>query len=156
LIIGNGDAQGLHDAYRRARASGAAGVLLGRAAQGNPWLFAGSRRIKNGAASCAESAAMTPALPERFRVILEHCAHFEKHAGLRNFVAMRKHLTWYCRNFRGASELRSRMTRMSSPREVAECLESFLRLAEGDTLPRAAAIQPAIAHAPLFEPWGTR
>jgi hypothetical protein len=43
-------------------------------------------------------------------------------------MAMRKHLTWYCRDFRGAADMRARMTRASSAVEVRRCLADFLSL----------------------------
>jgi tRNA-dihydrouridine synthase len=147
MIIGNGDARNLEDAYNRVSFSGAAGVLLGRAAQGNPWIFMSKDHIKNGLRPTPENPdASAPALAERFQVMIEHCEHFEKHAGARNFVAMRKHLTWYCRNFRGAAELRSRMTRVTSAREVAECLTTFFLVAAGDTGSRVGIHGPTPAY----------
>jgi nifR3 family TIM-barrel protein len=133
LILGNGDAQDLADACRRVRASGVDGVLLGRAAQGNPWLFAGKDRSKTAACNDTgtEIAGAQVSLAERFKVVAEHCEHYEKLMGNRNFVAMRKHLTWYCKNFRGAAELRSQMTRVNSASEVAECLARFLLPGDG-------------------------
>ena len=46
LILGNGDLRGMDDVCRRARETGVGGVLVGRAAQGDPW--------KIGRASCRE------------------------------------------------------------------------------------------------------
>jgi tRNA-dihydrouridine synthase len=132
------------------------GVLLGRAAQGNPWVFAGKGASKSGCtASPLLREPLAPALPERFRVIIEHCEHFEKWLGTRNFVAMRKHLTWYCREFRGAAELRSRMTRMTSAREVAACLAEFLRLGGADILPGLPIAWPVISEPAHLGPWGS-
>ena len=128
LILGNGDAQDLADAFKRVRETHVDGVLLGRAAQGNPWLFAGKDHIKTTGANNPLTAwsAAPVSLEERFHVIAEHCEHYEKLMANRNFVAMRKHLTWYCKHFRGAAEMRSQMIRVNSAREVADCLERFL------------------------------
>jgi nifR3 family TIM-barrel protein len=128
LILGNGDVQDLNDACNRARETGVDGVLLGRAAQGNPWVFAKKSGAKSPGRIDAGMGAgpATVDLAERFRVIAEHCEHYEKLMDNRNFVAMRKHLTWYCRNFRGAADLRSQMTRVNSARDVTDCLERFL------------------------------
>jgi tRNA-dihydrouridine synthase len=133
LIIGNGDVQDLADAWRRARATRVHGVLLGRAAQGNPWVFAGKERIKTTRVDVqpTDLAALPPALAERFRVIVEHCERYEKHMVNCNFAAMRKHLSWYCKNFRGAAELRSQMMRVNSASEVVAYLDQFLSQREG-------------------------
>ena len=127
LILGNGDVQDLADACKRVRETRVDGVLLGRAAQGNPWVFANKHRIKTARADNDPfDLGLAPvSLAERFRVIVEHCQYYEKLSGNRNFVAMRKHLTWYCKNFRGAAELRSLMIRVNSAGEVAEGLARF-------------------------------
>ena len=52
-------------------------------------------------------------MAERFKVIVEHSRHFETYVQERNFVGMRKHLIWYCRDFRGAAELRTKMVRVN-------------------------------------------
>jgi nifR3 family TIM-barrel protein len=127
LILGNGDVQDLDEAHKRVRETGVDGVLLGRAAQGNPWVFANKDTLQKAGAR-GDGAGLGPApvsLAQRFEVIAEHCEHYENLAANRNFVAMRKHLTWYCRNFRGAAELRAQMIRVNSAREVAECLGRF-------------------------------
>jgi nifR3 family TIM-barrel protein len=139
LILGNGDAQDLADAYRRICASRVHGVLLGRAAQGNPWVFTGKDRIKLAGSVRATNLANPPlALRERFHVIAEHCERYEKHMAGGNFAAMRKHLSWYCRNFRGAAELRSQMMRVNSASEVGQHLDNFLPRTEGRQRPLLA------------------
>src|SRR3990172_7023077 len=46
LLLGNGDLQDMPDVYRRVRESQVDGVLIGQAARGNPWLFAGKEHVK--------------------------------------------------------------------------------------------------------------
>ena len=128
LILGNGDLQGMADVFRRVRECAVDGVLLGRAAQGNPWIF----RAKNDLKKALRFEAPVPDTParlsleERFRVIIEHARHYESYVQIRNFVGMRKHLIWYCRDFRGAAELRSKMVRVNSSADVERCLEDYL------------------------------
>ncbi len=143
LIMGNGDAQDLRDACQRVRESGVDGVLIGRAAQGNPWVFANKSAIKSagGAEARLDLDSTRVDLIERFRVIAEHCAHYEKLTANHNFVAMRKHLTWYCKNFRGAAELRSQMIRVNSAGDVRDCLERFLAATDRSVV--APALQGA-------------
>jgi tRNA-dihydrouridine synthase len=116
------------DAFRRVRETAVDGVLIGRGAQGNPWLFKHKATVKRAIALGRE-----PYIPEtsislnrRFAVIAEHSEHFEQLCGRSRFMAMRKHLTWYCRDFRGAAEMRGRMTRTSNSEEVRQCLADFL------------------------------
>jgi tRNA-dihydrouridine synthase len=130
LILGNGDVRDLQDVYRRVKQTGVDGVLIGRSAQGAPWIFRGKNAVKEALQrelqTCLGSTPIS--LEERFGVILEHCVHFERLCGRSRFMAMRKHLTWYCRNFRGAAEMRARMTRADNSVDVRQCLADFLEL----------------------------
>jgi nifR3 family TIM-barrel protein len=127
LILGNGDLQDMAQVHRRVRETQVDGVLLGRSAQGNPWIFRAKHQVKRALAENSELfiASMPISLEERFRVILEHSGHFERHASGENFVGIRKHLTWYCRGFRGAAEMRSQMVRVKTAGEVHQCLKNF-------------------------------
>lgn len=130
LILGNGDLQSMSDVCRRARETDVDGVLLGRAAQGNPWIFRAKDQIKRALRSRAAPGLdqAPPRLEERFRVIIEHSMHFEEYWGIPGFVGMRKHLAWYCRGSRGAAELRSRMVRVNDVSEVVQCLRDYATL----------------------------
>jgi len=153
LILGNGDLKDLADVYRRVRQCGVDGVLLGRAAEGNPWIFKTKDQLKQ-ALRFDAAAPSTPApisLEERFRVVVEHSRHFEAHVQIHNFVGMRKHLIWYCRDFRGAAELRSKMVRVNNSAEVAQCLNEYLiwRDSQAVTSPLAAYDSPLAPQFPI-------
>jgi tRNA-dihydrouridine synthase len=127
LILGNGDLQDMTQVQRRVRETQVDGVLLGRAAQGNPWIFRAKHQVKRALAENRDVsiATMPVSLDERFRVISEHSSHHEQQASSENFVGIRKHLTWYCRGFRGAAEMRSQMVRVRTAGEVEQCLHNF-------------------------------
>jgi tRNA-dihydrouridine synthase len=95
--------------------------LIGRAAQGEPWIFRAKEQVKQALRSqCGEMIDDVPvSLAERFRVMLEHSAHFAGHTQIHSFVGMRKHLAWYCKGSRGAAELRAQMVRVKDIDEVA-------------------------------------
>jgi len=127
LIIGNGDVKDMAEVYRRVRETHVDGVLIGRAAQGEPWIFRAKEQVKQSLrAQCEEMIHDVPvSLAERFRVMLEHSAHFAGHTQIHSFVGMRKHLAWYCNGFRGAAELRAQMVRVKDLDEVAERLRAY-------------------------------
>jgi tRNA-dihydrouridine synthase len=135
LILGNGDVHDLRDAYRRARETRVDGVLIGRGAQGNPWLFRDKESVKQALrTNSALAIESTPvSLAERFQVIVEHSEHFENFCGPSRFMAMRKHLTWYCCNFRGAAEMRARMACANSAEEVRRCLMKYAALIDDES-----------------------
>jgi tRNA-dihydrouridine synthase B len=109
LLLGNGDVASYSDAEEKCKLSQCDGVLVGRAAQGNPWFF--SQAI--------------PTKDERLRVALEHCRHFWQHFPPSAFVRMRKHLADYCRDFAGAAELRRTLMRVHTLSEVETILASI-------------------------------
>ena len=127
LILGNGDLRDMADVYRRVRETHVDGVLIGRAAQGEPWIFRAKEQVKQ--ALRAQDILLIRAAPvslaERFRVMLEHSAHFAGHTQIHSFVGMRKHLAWYCKGTRGAAELRAQMVRVKNIDEVAALLRAY-------------------------------
>ncbi len=127
LILGNGDVKHMEAVFRRVRETGVDGVLLGRAAQGNPWIFRAKDQAKQALRSAAGLTIDSPSigLEERFRVLLEHSRHFEKHNVIRSFVGMRKHLAWYCCDSPGAAQLRAQMVRVNHFDEVVQCLRTY-------------------------------
>lgn len=130
LILGNGDLQNMQDVYRRVCETNADGALLGRSAQGNPWIFRTKEQAKQALRSNGALCIHHPpiSLEERFRVIIEHSNHFEEHWGIPSFVGMRKHLAWYCKASHRAAELRSQMVRVNNVNEVLECLRNYATL----------------------------
>ncbi len=98
LVFGNGDVLDIEDARKKAKETGADGVMLGRAIFGNPWLFDPSRRLAD--------------IPkeEKLAVLAEHAALFEELLGdIKNFAIMKKHFKAYVSGWDGAKELRARL-----------------------------------------------
>ena len=140
LIIGNGDIQNLTEVYRRVCDSRVDGVLLGRAVQGNPWIFRNKNQVKEALRSTTRFETFIEPEPidvkERFRIILEHSRYLENLADSHNFVGIRKHLTRYCRGFRGAAELRSQMLQVKNAADVLACVQSFMGNPTAEVLER--------------------
>jgi nifR3 family TIM-barrel protein len=113
-IIGNGDALSLADAHAKAAASGADGVMLGRAIFGNPWLFHPDK-----------NADMVP-LAEKLRVMLEHTYLFCELLPHKNFALMKKHYKAYVHGFAGAQEFRSELMNQETPEAIEELVKKFL------------------------------
>jgi tRNA-dihydrouridine synthase len=120
LILGNGDALSLEDAKKKAAESKADGVMLGRAIFGNPWLFHPEKDLSN------------VSLEERFGAMLEHTRLFEELLPFKNFAIMKKHYKAYINGFDGAKELRNELMELSSSKEMAQRLDSFLAVNSAD------------------------
>jgi len=110
LIFGNGDAEHIADARERVAATGADGVMLGRAIFGNPWLF----------------SEHVPSLEEKLRVLVEHTALFEELLPHKNFAIMKKHNKAYVKDFDGAAELRHHLMEAPNARAVGDIVSEFL------------------------------
>ncbi len=90
-VIGNGDVDSPEAAKALLDATGCDGVMIGRAAQGNPWIFRETVRfLENG------SLLPPPDRAEKREVVLRHAALLRDVKGEYTAVReMRKHLAWY-------------------------------------------------------------
>lgn len=104
LICGNGDVAGIKDARKKAKESGADGVMLGRAIFGNPWLFDENKKEIN--------------IEEKLKVMIEHTKLFEKITPHKNFSIMKKHYKAYVKGWNGAKELRIKLMEAKNADEV--------------------------------------
>lgn len=99
-VVGNGDIKSGNDAVAMVQQTGCDAVMIARASQGNPWIFA---QVK-----AALSNEMPPAFPtvsERLTMAKRHAALLESQYGSR-IVRMRKHAMWYVSGLPGASKAR--------------------------------------------------
>lgn len=126
LLLGNGDVRSLQDVVLRVRQHGVHGVLVGRGALGEPWLF---RRKEEARAAARDSARAvgceSPGLEERFLVMLDHARQYEALLDRQCFPRMRKHLGWYCKGFPGAAAMRAAMVRASGSEDVARLVAEY-------------------------------
>lgn len=109
-IMGNGDVRDLADAREKAAASGADGIMLGRAVFGNPWIFAD--RID------------APTQEERIAALIEHIHLFqEKLSGLVSEAVMKRHFKAYINGWHGAAELRAQLMETKTLDEAIRILQ---------------------------------
>jgi len=102
-VIANGDVQTPEDAKRVLEATGADGVMVGRAAQGRPWLF---REIAHYLATGEHLAP--PAAREIGMVLVEHLdGLYDLYGGEHGARVARKHIGWTVRALPGGEALRS-------------------------------------------------
>lgn len=99
-VVGNGDIRSGEDALRMAEQTGCDAIMIARAAQGNPWIFA---QIK--AALDGKPQPEPPTLEQRLNMARRHATLLEQREG-RNIVRMRKHAMWYVAGLPGAAKAR--------------------------------------------------
>lgn len=120
-VIANGDIRGGDDARKVLDYTGAAGVMIGRAAQGNPWIF---REIK--AQLSGQRIPDRPSLDEIRQVLLTHLKGcHELYGDYRGVRIARKHIAWYCKGIRNATSFRQFINQVEQPEEQLQCVESF-------------------------------
>ena len=128
LAIGNGDIKNLTDAHQRIYDSGVNGVLIGRGALGNPWIFQEIEQVRQALSTGSRLQWKTsePSLDEKFQAMINHAECFEAIHGTERFVRMRKHLGWYCSSFPHAAAMRSQMVRTNGTQDVKNIIDTYL------------------------------
>ena len=117
-VIVSGDIRRPADLARALDITGADAVMIGRGAQGNPWIFPQLIHwLRTG------EELPPPTLAERAQVILRHLdllvGYKGEYIGIRE---MRKHAAWYTRGLKGSAELRERFNRAASREEFVNIL----------------------------------
>jgi len=123
-VIGNGDARTGEDALRMFAETGCDAVMIGRASQGNPWIFAElDHELRTG------EALPAPSLSERIATCIEHGELLIADKGHRVGVReMRKHICWYLKGFHSAAHFREEVMRLTEWAAVI----ALLRRVEAD------------------------
>ncbi len=138
-VIGNGDVRSAADAKRMLDETGCDGVMIGRAVQGNPWLFREARALL-----AAGEVLPPPSLAERETVMLRHLddvvALLGENVGVRE---MRKHLCWYTKGLPGGGEFREQVNHLAALQEVVSAVKGYTTgLRDGQTVGSPAAVNP--------------
>ena len=116
-VIGNGDVRTCQDLKNIFERTGCDAVMIGREAQGNPWIF---HRFKEFLFTGVDPGE--PSIDERKQVILEHLDMLLKWKG--DYIGpreMRKHATWYTHGLYGRASLRQKFN-------SAVCREDFVKI----------------------------
>ena len=121
-VFANGDIDSAEKARRVLHATGADGLLIGRAAQGRPWIF---REIDHFLRTGEVLPA--PGLIEVERILLEHLAALHAFYGdVMGVRIARKHVGWYLATLPGAREFRAHFNRLDDTQaQVATVREYF-------------------------------
>ena len=131
-VIANGDIDSPEKAREVLRRTGADAVMIGRAAQGRPWIF---REIQHYLTSGNHLPA--PEIAEIRDVLVQHLHDLYTLYGEQGGVRVaRKHIGWYVRGLVGATAFRQTMNRLESARQQLAAVEFYLcgLAARGDRL----------------------
>ena len=120
-VIGNGDVDGPEKAKAMLEETGCDGLMIGRGAQGNPWIFSRILHfMKTGETLPAPSKEQVCEMILRHaRMLLDYKGEY---TGIRE---MRKHVAWYTAGFPHSAKLRSRVNEVQSMEELERILEEL-------------------------------
>lgn len=121
-VIGNGDVTSAKKAREMFAETGCDGIMIGRAAQGNPWIF---RELVE-----YEKTGIVPKRPDIHEVkemMLRHAKMQMEHKGdYLGIREMRKHVAWYTTGLPNSAKLRDAINHVESYEELEELLEKKL------------------------------
>lgn len=118
-VIGNGDIRSPLDAARMLTETGCDGIMIGRAAQGNPWIF---RQVLTFLTK--GELISPPDLEERLTILLRHLDMLIACKG--DYIAMRemrRHAAWYTKGLPHAAEIRLKLNQAESREDFVHILE---------------------------------
>lgn len=121
-VIGNGDITDGPSAKAMLEETGCDGIMIGRAAQGNPWIFRNILRyLETG------ELLPPPSLEERVEIASRHLELLVTFKGdRRGILEGRKHMSWYFKGIPGGATLREKFNKASTFQEMQTLLQEIL------------------------------
>ena len=121
-VIGNGDVQTPQDAKRMLEETGCDGVMIGRAALGNPWMmYQTVKYLENGI------LLPEPSVREKIDVCV---LHLDRLIALKDeFIAvreMRKHAAWYLKGIKGSGKIRNEVNECNTREQLVGLLYNMV------------------------------
>lgn len=122
-VIGNGDIVRPEDAANMLSETGCDAVMIGRGAQGNPWIFGRTVHF-------LETGELFPgpSVEEKINMIVRHMKMLVglkgEHTGI---CEMRKHVAWYIKGLRNSTYVKEQVFKSTSGEEIIELLSEFFR-----------------------------
>ena len=116
-VVGNGDIYCATDAINMIKQTGCDGVMIARGARGNPWIFSELCAMLEG------REYTYPTLPDRIDTIIRQLDMMVDEKGERVAAAeAKKHVAWYIKGIRDAANLRDRVMKSESTKELENIL----------------------------------
>lgn len=122
-VVGNGDVKCGADAVALVERTGCDAVMIARAAEGNPWVFAQCKATLAG-----EPEPAKPSVEERIAMARRHARLLAEREG-RNIVRMRKHAMWYMTGLPGAAAARAKLNACVSVEDFDRVFDELLEIA---------------------------
>lgn len=119
-VIGNGDVTGPESAKRMLEETGVDGIMIGRAARGNPWIFGQIKEyLETG------TLPQKPELSEVRGMMLRHARmQLECKGEYTGIREMRKHVAWYTAGYPNSAKLRAKINEVETYQELEALLNT--------------------------------
>ena len=121
-VIANGDIKNPQDAINCLKKTNADGVMIGRGILGSPWKLGeidyAIREVKD---------FKEPSVEQKLYLIIEHLEELIKEKGEHGLLIARKHISWTCKDFKGASNLRKNLVRAVDVNEVKNLINKMIK-----------------------------
>ena len=121
-VIGNGDIVDEQTAYDMFEYTGVDGIMVGRGAFGNPWIFKKIIHFLNTGEKLLE-----PTNEEKLQIIKEHIDLAIKEKGEIAIKELRKHIAWYTKNLKNSSEFRNSINNVETQKDLVHMLEECFK-----------------------------
>lgn len=122
-VIGNGDVVSGESAIAIQKETGCDGVMIGRGAQGNPWIFSELLEYER-----TGKMPLRPSVEAIKKMMIRHAQlqmqYKGEYLGIRE---MRKHVSWYTSGLPNSAKLRDEINRVESYEELEQLLEERLK-----------------------------
>lgn len=123
-VIGNGDVVSGESAIAIQRETGCDGVMIGRGAQGNPWIFSELLEYEK-----TGQMPKRPSVEEIKEMMLRHAKLQMKYKGeYLGIREMRKHVAWYTTGLKNSAKLRGEINAVESYEELVNLLDEKMRM----------------------------
>ncbi len=125
-VIGNGDVDSAYSAEEMFKTCGCDGVMIGRAARGNPWIFGAALAWLRD-----RKIIRPPTIEEIINMVLKHfrlAIEFKTEAVAAR--EMRRHAAWYIKGVEGAAALRQQIVKIKSYNEAEKILQNLREKAQ--------------------------
>ncbi len=117
-VIANGDVTNAHSVVTCLGQTKADGVMIGRAAQDNPFIFTeGNRILKEGSEGFKERE------PDRKKMFFEFLGLYKKYEARNEFTEIRDHALWFSKGLKDSAKLRPKLIKTQTEEELVEMVE---------------------------------
>ena len=124
-VIGNGDVTRPEDVGKMRKLTQCDGVMIGRGAMGNPWIFKQARQLTKG------QPLYSPTPQERLDVVRRHLELYEESLhGRQSLSGVRSRLMWYSKRLRGSARLRASLSDCRHLEDMIKICEDFFAALE--------------------------